>query len=307
MDRARPWAAFVAVSLIWGSSFLFIKVALEDLGPLTLVGMRLLFGVLILAPFAVAHRKKIPRDGRTRLDIALNAVIGTALPFFLISWGEKTVDTGLTSVLNGTVPFFSVLIADLWLRDSPVTLAKMAGLVGGYGGILVLMGESLGAGANHSTLPGQVAVVAAALCYGASSAFVRRRLGHVMPPVLAFGQLLVACVATWCIALPVERPPLFYVEGLTLLFSGRSLFAVIWLGLLGSGIAYLLYYYLVQSMGSTRSSMVTHAILVVGVLLGVTVLGEPVSWRLLAGGGLIASGIVLVNWPRSRRVARIPV
>jgi drug/metabolite transporter (DMT)-like permease len=293
VNQRRPWAAFLLLSAIWGSSFLFIKVAVEDLSPLLLVGSRLLFGLCILLPLVLLQTKRLPRDLRTWAGLLFVGVLGTAIPFTLISWGEQHVPSGLASILNATTPLFSILIADLWLRDTPVTPGKIGGLIGGFAGVIVLMWDSLG---NNTHLGRQLAVVAAAVCYAVSNAFVRKRLHHLSPLVLAFGQLLSAGVVIWAAAILVERPPILSHQGLSGVFTGRSLFAVAWLGVLGSGVAYLLYFYLMLAWGATRSLLVTYLIPVVGVLLGATVLGEPLSWRLLAGGALIAGGIVLINW-----------
>ena len=289
MDQRRPWAVFVLLSLIWGSSFLFIKIALDDLPPLTLVGFRLLFGVAFLLPLTLAQRQHLPRGGRTWLQLAFIGLTGTAMPFALITWGEQTIDSGLASVLNGTVPLFSIIIADLWLRDGPITAGRVAGLVGGFVGVIILVGGGLSAGAGNLS---QLAVVAAAGCYATSTAFIRRWLGHLKALPMALAQLLVATVLVWLMVALVERPAILAPATL---FTGRSLFAVAWLGVMGSGLAYVLFYYLVGVWGSTRSTLVTYAIPVVGVALGMLVLDEPLTWRLLAGGALVVGGIGLVN------------
>jgi drug/metabolite transporter (DMT)-like permease len=302
MSHRRPLLAFVLLSLVWGSSYLFIKIAVEDLSPLALVSLRLTLGLLLLAPLLVWRRVALPRKGRTWLDLAFAGFVGTALPFTLISWGEQRIDSGLASLLTSTTPLFAVLLADVWQHDRPVTARKVVGLAGGFLGILVLLGNDILDGAILNGATGQLATILAAACYAVSSTYVRKRLSSLPPLTVSFGQLLFAGVFAWCGVLALEAPAMGEVSSLLRISSGPVLLSVVWLGLLGSGLAYVLFNTVLQEWGATRATMVTYLIPVVGLVLGVVILDEALSWRLLVGSLLTISGMVLVNL-RPRRPA----
>jgi drug/metabolite transporter (DMT)-like permease len=295
MSDRRPQAAFWLLGFVWGSSYLFIKIAVAEVSPLTLVGMRLALGLLLLVPLLVWRRIALPRDGRTWLYLSFAGLVGTALPFTLISWAEQRIDSGLASLLTGTTPLFAVLLADVWQHDQPVTPRTVAGLVGGFLGVVVLVGKDVLDGGMLSGLAGQAATITAAVCYAVSSTFVRKRLRYLPPLAVAFGQVLFAAVFAWVGVLVLERP--WTTGGLVsdTLLGGPVLFSVIWLGLLGSGLAYILYNTILQAWGATRATMVTYLIPVVGLLLGVLILDETLSPRLAAGAVLTIGGTVLAS------------
>jgi len=295
MSHRRPLLAFLLLSLVWGSSFLFIKIAVQDLSPLTLVSLRLGLGFLLLAPVLAWRRDRLPRERRTWIDLAVVGLVGTAIPFTLISWGEQRIDSGLASLLTSTTPLFAVLMADIWQHDRPVTPGTITGLAGGFVGILVLLGEDVLDGAALNGLDGQVATITAAGCYAVSSTYIRKRLRHLPPLVLSCGQILFACLFASIGVLVLERPATVVTLNLAALASGPVLLSVVWLGLLGSGLAYVLYNTILQEWGATRASMVTYLIPIVGLALGVLVLNEALSWRLVAGGLLTIGGTVMVN------------
>lgn len=295
MDQRRSWIAFVVLGAIWGSSFLFIKIALADLGPLTLVACRLLAGLLFLLPLGIHHQSEIPRDISSWLGLAFLGLVGVLLPFTLISWGEQVVSSGMASLLNATTPLFAILIADVWLKDTSVTGGKLGGLALGFVGIVILVGDSLTGTVEPELLPHQLAVVGASAAYAISNAFTRRKLMHLTPLVLAFGQLLWADLFAWIGAMMLEPEVTTILPRLLEPQHGRTLFAVLWLGVLGSGVAYLLFYYLVKSWGATRAALVTYVLPLIGVVLGTLALQEPFTWRLLVGGGLVVGGVGLVN------------
>jgi drug/metabolite transporter (DMT)-like permease len=280
---------------VWGSSYLFIKIAVQELGPLTLVGLRLVLGLVLLGPLLVWRQLSLPRGSRTWLDLAFAGLVGTALPFTLISWGEQRIDSGLAALLTSTTPLFAVILADVWQRDQPVTLGTLVGLMVGFGGIIVLVGQEVLNGAFINGFAGQLAVIAASICYAISSTFIRKRLGHLHPFTISFGQVLLAGFFVWVGVLVLERPNMAESWRLEVLGSRSVLFSVIWLGLLGSGLAYVLYNFVLQSWGATRTTMVTYLIPVVGLLLGVLILDEVLGWRLAVGGLLIIAGMILVN------------
>ena len=142
--KLLDWLAFGFLGLIWGSSFLWIKVAIAEVGPFTLVGWRLLFGLVGLIVVVVLRRPSMPKDRRVLAALALLGITNTALPFALISWGEQSIDSAVASILNGTVPLFAMVIAHYGLHDDRMTVPRVVGLVTGFIGVVVLMARDIG-------------------------------------------------------------------------------------------------------------------------------------------------------------------
>jgi drug/metabolite transporter (DMT)-like permease len=287
---------FSLLGLVWGSSFLWIKVAVQEIGPATLVGFRLLIGLLGLLAVVALRRPPFPSDRRTLAILAILGISNTALPFVLISWGEQYIDSAIASILNGTVPLFTIVIAHLFLNDDRITVPRIVGLIAGFLGVVILMSRDLEGGARAGSVLGQLAVLAAAVSYAGSSVFARRNLRQVDPVIQASLPLISADLMAWVAALVSETP--LQIPRLPITWV-----ALAWLGLLGSCLAYLLYFHLLHAVGPTRATMVTYVFPVVGVILGVVFLNERADWHLWAGVALIALGIGVVNWRRRTRVA----
>ena len=286
--KLKQWGAFVLLGLIWGSSFLWIKIAVAETGPFMLVTFRLLFGLAGLLGFMVWRRQAWPRDRRVLLAFLFMGLFNTALPFTLITWGETLIDSSLASILNGTVPLFTIVIAHFWLQDEKITLPRLAGLFVGFLGMVVLVSRDLGPDALRGNVWGQVAVIAASVSYATAIVFSRKNL-RGQPPVLQATMVLLFASGMMAIATPLAEQPLNLPE------TGLSWFAIAWLGLLGSCAAYLLFFYLINAWGPTRASLVTYIFPIIGLLLGIVFLNEPADWHLLLGSALIVGGIVVVN------------
>jgi len=280
---------FVALGLIWGSSFLWIKVAIQEVDAFTLVGWRLLFGTLGMVAVIAIRRPPFPRGKSIWLALVVLGIINTALPFVLISWGEKSIDSAVASVLNSTVPLFTLVLAHLFLHDEPITARKAIGLLIGFGGVLALMARDLEAGNLRAGILGQAAVLLAAVSYASASVFARRTMREISPLVQAFVPMAFADAIVWTAATQVGDPGRLPAIPITWV-------ALLWLGLLGSCVAYLLYYNLLHAVGATRAVMVTYMFPVVGVALGVLFLDELADWHLLVGAALVVVSIAVVNW-----------
>jgi drug/metabolite transporter (DMT)-like permease len=287
---SKNWAAFLLLGTIWGTSFLWIKIGLRELSPLTLVGFRLLFGWAAMAIAVAIRRPRFPRARRTWFWLILMGITNTALPFLLITWGEQSVDSAVASVLNSSLPLFTLVIAHLFLSDEKMTVPRVAGLVLGFLGILLLFSRDLGQGGVTQGVLGQLAVLVAALSYAISSVYARHTLKDVPTFVQALVPMLSADLLIWIGAFTVARP-------LTIPALPLTWVALLWLGLLGSFIAYLLYFYLLHQVGPTRTTLVTYLFPVVGVAAGVIFLNEQLDWHLGLGSLLVLAGIVIVNRP----------
>jgi drug/metabolite transporter (DMT)-like permease len=241
-------------------------------------------GLLVVVAY---KRPNWPDNRRLWGVLAILGIINTALPFLLISWGQQFIDSAVAAILNSTVPLFTMVMAHWYLQDDRLTPQRVAGLLIGFIGVVLLLFRDL-VGGTQSSLLGQAAVLLAAICYAFSSVFARRNAKGVSPIVQAFVPLLVADAVMWLLVPLFESP-------VTLPSLPITWLAVVWLGLVGSCIAYLLYFYLLHAIGPTRATMVTYTFPVIGVALGVIFLNESLDISLLLGGALVIGSIVIVN------------
>ena len=286
--KLKTWGAFWLLGLIWGSSFLWIKIAVQELPPVTLVAMRLFLAAVGLCVLLRHQGQYLPRQRRILLAYLYMGVFNTALPFSLVSWGETGIDSGLTSILNASVPLFTLVIAHLWLHDEKATPARVIGLVVGFLGVVTLVGRSFGSSSGPGVAWGELAVLGGAVCYATSANFARKYLRGQPALVQAAMSMLVADASAWLGALWMDRPVHLPTDPTTWL-------AVAWLGILGSAVAYLLFFYLINSWGATRTTMVSYVFPVIALILGITILREQADWRLAAGSLLVVGGIVIAN------------
>jgi drug/metabolite transporter (DMT)-like permease len=292
--KFKHWIVFILLGMIWSSSFLWIKIAVQDIGPMALVAFRMLFGTLAAVAVATLRKASWPRDWKTWRIFAILGPTSLAIPVFLISWGEQSIDSAVASILNATVPLFTIVIAHYWLHDDRMTVQKVLGLLIGFVGVVVLLSEDLGTKAHSSAL-GQAAVILAAVFYAWSAVYARKATAHVDTLVRGASPVIMAAVFMWLIGPLAERP--FEVPSLPITWV-----ATLWLGVLGTGLAFIMFYYLLHEIGPTRTSLVTYLFPLGGVLLGVLLLDEHLSWQLVVGSVLILASLAVVNW-RPRRAS----
>lgn len=299
VDRGSA-ARFVALGGIWGSSFLFIKVALEGLTPTQVVLGRLGTGAVVLVLALVIRGGTWPREGRLWAHLAVLAVVANVLPFFLFAWGEQRVTSALAGVLNGATPLLTMVIGLVVVPEERTSALRFAGLIAGFGGVVVIMAPWQ-SGALEGALSGKLACLGAAACYGMSFTYTRRFVTGrgVESHSLAAGQIVVAT------ALAVLITPVVARDAPSL--TGPVVFAVLALGAGGTGVAYLLYYRLIHDVGATTASMVTYVIPVVAVVLGVVVRDEPITANVVAGAAIVIAAVALAEgrWARRRTVAAV--
>ena len=297
--KLKEWAAFGLLGLIWGSSFLWIKIGVESITPMMLVTLRVSFGLLALLVVMAAQRQAFPRDRSTLLKYGFMGVFNLVLPFLLITWGETKIDSSLASILNAATPLFVIIIAHFWLHDEKITGPRLGGLLMGFAGVVVLVLQNLKPGTMQGDILGELAVLLATVSYAVALIFSRKYLRGTKPVVQSTMILVVATALMWIIMPVADRPPVWPATPLTWL-------AVIWLGVLGLCVAYLLFFYLNNAVGPTRASLVTYVFPVVGVVLGIIFLSEPLTWNMIVGSILVVSGIVVVNRkPRAKTEAAV--
>jgi drug/metabolite transporter (DMT)-like permease len=282
------WLLFILLGFVWGSSYLFIKIGVDaGLQPFTLVSLRLLVGFALLAVVVAAAREQLPRNARMYGHLVVMAAFSVAIPFSLITWAEQSVDSTLASVLNGSVPLFVIVIAAVFLRDEPISINRLVGLGLGFIGVAILVGFDP-ADLVGGDLAAKLALIGSSLSYAIGGVYARRMVHGLRPMIPAVFQVGFALVMVGILALIFERP-------LTLPLRPDAILAVIWLGLLGSGAAYLLFFRLLGRWGATRTSMVAYLLPVFGIVLGAVVLSEEIDAGLLVGTALVIGGIALVN------------
>lgn len=291
--------AFVLLGLIWGSSFAWIKIAVADVPPATLVAWRISLGALGMLALIAAMRLPRPRGAGEWLPLVVLGAVNAAIPIFLISWGQQWVDSGTAAVLNSLAPIFSLVIAGLALRVEPVTALRVIGLLLGFVGAAVLASRQLDLRADAAGLIGALAVVVAAFSYAVGASYARHRIERTHRYVVAGGTLLFAALDAWVLALLADG-------GVVVPTELSSVVAILWLGILGSFVAYVLFFFLIEHLGATMASMVTYLFPVVGVGLGVLALGEPMDVRLALGTILVLTGIIVVSLRYDAVVSRVP-
>jgi drug/metabolite transporter (DMT)-like permease len=275
----------LVLSAIWGSSFLLIKLAVATIPPMTLVAARLGLAALAMLLFLAATGRRLPRDWRIWRGFLAVAAIGNVVPFFLINWGEVTVDSGLAAILLATVPLATVVVAHLFAPDERLTPMKGLGVTVGFGGIVVLVGPEALAGFGREAVS-QLAIVGAACCYAVTSVFVRRsRLIALPPAVNAAGVLATATVIAVPLALVIDRPWELPAP------STDSLLAVVVLALLSTSVAFLILFRLLATTGATFVSLLNYMAPVFGVFWGALLLSEPLRLDALGALALILLGL----------------
>ncbi len=271
---------------MWGTSYVWIKVAVGTVPTFTLIASRLGIGLALLVAVAVATRLKLPRDPKVYGHLIVMAFINIVIPFALITTAEQSVNSNLAAIINGAVPLFVVLLAALFLHDEPLTVNRLVGIGIGYVGVVVLVSRSLFSGAAGSSLGGELALVGSTLSYAVGAVYARRNMRGVAPLVPAVFQVGFAFLIVSGIALATEHP--FAVA-----WQPDAIFAIAWLGVFGSALAYILMFRLLARIGAIGTSVLAYLLPIVGIIAGAVVKQESADERLLIGTVLILGGIGL--------------
>ena len=282
----RNFAILLILSLIWGASFLFIKVAVATIPPFSVAFGRTALAAVLLYLVLRSRGLRMPGWGPMWGTFLLMGFFNGAVPYTLITWAEIHIDSGLAAIINALMPLFTVLLAHLFTGDERLNRTKILGIVLGFLGVVALIGPAALKGLGKDVLA-QLAVMAAALCY-AIAVIYGRRLKEVTPLMSATGQLTCAAFLTLPMSLVIDAP---WELSPTLL----SLGALACLSLLGTALAYILYYYLLARIGATNVSLVTYLLPISGVFWGAFLLGERLHWSAFLALGLILVGIAGVN------------
>ncbi len=283
---ALEWTMMLALSLLWGATFFFVEIALTEVGPFTLVLGRVACGAAVLWIVVLVSGVALPRTLVDFRDLLVMGLLNNAIPFTLIFWGQTWITGGLASVLNATTPLFVVIVAHLLTQDERATMMRTAGVVLGMGGVAVLVGPDAFHGLDGS-LPGQIAVLCAALCYSFASVY-GRRLKRFAPTVSGAGMLTSSTLIMLPVALFMEGVPTA-VPSLGVLLTWATL------GTFCTALAYILYFRILATAGATNLMLVTIMIPPSAMALGVIFLDEQVTPSTAAGFLLIFAGLLCVD------------
>jgi drug/metabolite transporter (DMT)-like permease len=291
------WLSLLALTLMWGSSFLFTKIAVTGLPMATIVTARLGIATLILLPLMFGLSRRMPRGGRLWLYLVLIALVGNLLPFSLITWGQRSIDSGLAGILMAVMPLATLALAHLFVPGERLTRHRVGGFLLGFLGVVVLIGPDalLAIGGEQGPLLPMLAVLGGALCYGISAILARLRPSS--------DAVSTAAVVTTLAAL-MSLPAGFGVEPVDLgALSASVIGAVLFLGLLSTALSLIIYFRLIQSAGPGFTAQLNYLIPLWAVGVGVLFLGEQPTLAHLGGLGLILGGILLSRRePRSKAV-----
>ena len=286
---SREWALLLALSVLWGGSFFFVRVALDGLPPLTLVLARVGIGGIVLLAVLKAMGQAIPRRREVWATLAVMALLNNLIPFSLIFWGQTAIPAGLAAILNATTPLFTVIVMHLFTADEKATPPKVAGVLTGFAGVVVLVGPAA-FGALDTPLWALGACLAAAVSYAFSGLWGRRFKPLGLTPVFtAWGQLTVTTLAMLPIVAIVDRPWTLPMPG------WPSILAVLGLAVLSTALAYIIFFRILASAGPTNLLLVTFLIPVSAILLSSLFLGERLAWTHFAGMALIGLGLAAID------------
>jgi drug/metabolite transporter (DMT)-like permease len=278
------WALLMGLVALWGTSFLVISISVETVDPISIVFYRLVLGALVLALVVFARGQKFPRSARIWGGFLLMAIAGNALPFFLITWGQQTIDSGVAGMIMAIMPLMTMLFAHYLVKGETLNRYKIIGFIMGITGVTLLLGPVFEGGAR--ALLSGLAIFTAATCY-AVNAILIKRLPRFSPMVGACGVLIMASLVIlpiWLVMAPDNNN-----------ISEDSMLAVIWLGIGPTGIATIILFSVIDRAGPTFLSTINYLVPVVAFLCGAWLLSEPASWHHFVALGTILSGIAITR------------
>jgi drug/metabolite transporter (DMT)-like permease len=285
---------WLVLCLIWGSTWLFIKLGLSDLPPFTFAAIRFVIASAILFAIVAVRRLPLPRTRADWLLLATTGVLSFSLNYGLVFWGEQYVSSGLAALLQATIPAFGLLIAHFYLPNEQLTPVKIVGVVMGVAGVGVIFSNQLSV-AGPRSLAGCAALIVGSACAAYANVLVKARGANLNPAILAGGQMVFGLIPLWLMGILLEGNP-FHLH-----WTRMAVISLLYLAIVGSVTAFLLYYWLVQHMDVTKTMLVALVTPVIAVSLGVLLLNEELNWRAFAGGAMIISGIGLIVLRRARK------
>jgi len=308
------WLAFWILGATWGSSFMLIRIGVQEINPFELVFIRVGIAAVGLLLILRWRGIAIPTERSVLLPLIVIGIGNPAIPFLLISWGEQSIHSSVASILQSTASLFTLVIAHFFFADERLSLQRVGGMVVGFMGVIVLFSANIEGGkVLIDGILGQLAIVVASLFYATFITYSRVMLqGKRVPPLVVAAITMSSATIVMGIAMFIS--PLFGGPAPVWLgdVSRKSAAAAVTLGLFNTLFAYTLFYTIVSNLGAARAAMVTYVVPVVGLVLGIVFLSEPFSVYLISGAALIVGGIAVVNLPLNklrlrRKQSEVPV
>jgi drug/metabolite transporter (DMT)-like permease len=278
---------------IWGSTWLFIKLGLAALPPLTFAGIRFVIACTILFFWIRLRRVPLPKTRATWVLLAITGILSFGLNYGLIFWGEQYISSGLAALLQATIPAFGLVFAHFHLPGERLSWAKVVGVVLGVCGVAVVFSNQLEV-SGRQALAGCVAMILSSLFVAYSNVLVKAYGKNLNPAILAAGQMLFGLLLLLGVGIPLEGNPLH------IRWTPLAVISLFYLAIVGSVIAFLLYYWLMLNIAVTKSMLIALVTPVVAVILGMIVLDEEIGWRTLIGGTMIMVGIAFIVVRRAK-------
>lgn len=296
-DLKLELALLLALATLWGASYTFIKVGVATIPPVTLIAARTLIAGGLLAGLVRWRGLSLPREAATWRRFFVQACLNSVIPFTLIAWAERTVDAGLATILNSTSPIFAFLLTALMTRHEPATARKLVGVVAGIAGICLVVGVQVLEGIGGE-LWAQLAIVAATVCYAGAAIFGRgfKGLDPIMP---AAGSLLCGAAVLLPASALLDRP-------WTLVPSAQSVLALLALSVISTALAFVIYFRLVQTLGSVGTTAQSYLRVPIGVAIGVLFLGETLAPTAWAGLVCVIAGVAAMTIPARAAKQKAP-
>jgi drug/metabolite transporter (DMT)-like permease len=298
MDETRPNMAFelallVLLATLWGASYTFIKLGVATIPPITLIAARTAIAGLLLLIIMRWRGIRMPRDLATWRRFLFQAALNSVIPWTLIAWGERMVDAGLATILNSAAPIFTFLLTALVTRHEAASPRKFFGVIAGMAGICLIVGVDAVHGLGRGLLA-EVAIVAATLCYAGAAIFGRGFKG-LDPMAPAAGSLLAGAAVLIPLSLAVEQP-------WTLAPSANSMLALLSLAVFSTAAAFVIYFRLIQTLGSVGTTAQAYLRVPIGVAVGVIFLGERLSSTAWVGLACVVAGVAAMTIPPRKTV-----
>jgi drug/metabolite transporter (DMT)-like permease len=282
------FALLALLATLWGGSYTFIKLGVATIAPITLIAARTLIAGLLLLVIMRWRGVSLPGDAATWRRFLFQACLNSVIPWTLIAWGELSLDAGLATILNSTSPIFTFLLTFAITRHEPANARKLFGVLAGLAGICLIVGVQAFSGLGEQ-LAAEIAIVAATICYAGAAVFSRGFKG-LDPMAPAAGSLLCGAAILVPVSLAVERP-------WTLAPSGSSMLALLGLAVFSTALAFVIYFRLIQTLGSVGTTAQSYLRVPIGVALGVLFLGESLSPTAWIGLGCVVIGVAAMTIP----------
>ncbi len=287
----KEYALLGLLSFFWGASYPLIKIAVASIPPLSVVSIRVTIATILLLGICLARKELPPKNSKTSIKLLIQSCLNCIFPWTLLAWGQQYVDSSVAAILNSTTPVFVFLLTYFWIKHEATSAKKGWGAAIGLSGVILIIGvESLyGLGEN---IIAQLAIILATVCYAGAAIYGKSFTG-ISPLATAFGTLLVATLVMLPITFIIEQP-------WTLEPELSSVLAAITLGLFSTGIALVIYFRLLKTLGSSGTTSVSYLRTIVAVLIGILILGETLSLSVFIGIGLVFIGVILLTTQASK-------